>query len=181
MSFDFKCEDRLKLGFLLRIIVTIILLSSIKLFPGERKHMLLLIVIKLIILDSIDSLPALFYNANIKSCWNPCTMLNYYQIRDKLTDILSYFLIYIILDYDPYLLTLILWRFLGVFLFTKTKNRSWLVPFFDFVKEYLVYLYFFGYDFKYIAIFFLGKIGFEYYFHVFRLSNNLCLKRSSRS
>ena len=124
MSFDFKCEDRLKLGFLLRIIVTIILLSSIKLFPGERKYMLLLIVVKLIILDSIDSLPTLFYNANIKSCWNPCTMLNYYQIGDKLTDLLSYFLIYIILDYDPYLLTLILWRFLGVFLFAKTKNRT---------------------------------------------------------
>ena len=181
MSFDFKCEDRLRLGFLLRIIVTIILLASIKLFPGERKYMLLLIVIKLIILDSIDSLPTLFYNADIKSCWNPCTMLNYYQVGDKIVDILSYFLIYIILDYDPFLLILILWRFVGVFLFARSKNRGWLVPFFDFVKEYLVYIYFFGYNFKYIGIFFLVKIGFEYYFHVLRLSNNRCLNSAKRS
>ena len=179
--YDFLCKDKLKIGFILRIIVTIIIIYSLNFFSHKKEDLLLLFVVKLILLDSIDSLPTLYFKQHNESCWNPCTRFNYYQIPDKLVDLFSYILVYMLLDYDKYLLILITWRFFGVYLFANTHNRKWLIPFFDFVKEYLVYLYFFGYNFKYIWIFFIFKMGFEYYLHNHRLLQSRCLNKTMRS
>ena len=178
---EFKCKDRLRLGFFLRVLVTCILLLSIDYLDKDKKYLLLLLVFKIIILDSIDSVPTLLYKGNKDSCWNPCTQLFYYQKWDKIVDLFSYLLLYIALDYDIYLLILIIWRIIGISLFAHSKNRGWLVPFFDFIKEYLLYLYFFGNNFKYIPIFFIAKIFFEYYFHVYRFKHNRCLNEEIRS
>ena len=178
---DFLCRDRLRMGFALRAIITLIILTATKYFKHHEKNLLLLLVVKLILLDAIDSIPTLYYQANDKTCWNPCTLTNFYQNWDKIIDLFSYLYIFILLDYDMYLLILIIWRFFGVFLLYRTNNRKWLVPFFDFVKEYLLYLYFFGTNYKYIGLFFVGKIIFEYYMHVYRLSSNRCLNKDKRS
>lgn len=179
--YDFLCKDKLRLGFILRVVVTVIILYSLKFFSHKKEDLLLLIVVKLILLDTIESLPTLFYRQQNETCWNPCTHLNYYQIPDKILDLFSYLLVYVLLDYDEYLFILIAFRFFGVYLFANTQKREWLIPFFDFVKEYLVYLYFFGYNFQYIWVFFLCKIGLESYHHYYFLLHNRCLKRPIRS
>lgn len=179
--YDFLCRDQLRLGFILRVTVTIIILFSLKFFSHKKEDLLLLIVVKLILLDTIETLPTLIYTNRDNTCWNPCVFLSRYQIPDKIIDLFSYFLVYILLDYDKYLSILILWRFFGVYLFAHSKKRRWLIPFFDFVKEYLVYLYFFGKNFKFIWIFFILKIGLEYYHHYYRLLHSRCLNKPTFS
>ena len=160
--YDFLCKDKLRLGLILRLVVTVIILYSLKFFSHKKEDLLLLIVVKLILLDTIESLPTLFYRQQNETCWNPCTHLNYYQIPDKILDLFSYLLVFVILDYE-YLFILI--AFLWGCLF-KHPRREWLIPFFDFVKEYLVYLYFWL-QFHYIWVFFLCKIGVESYHHYY--------------
>lgn len=179
---DFQCKDRIRLGFILRLIATIIVLFYLKYYESENsKNMIILIVVKLVLLDLIHGIPTLFYREKNSSCWNPCTYFNTYQIPDKIIDLLTYFMVYILFDYDPYLLILIVWRFFGVYMFANSQKREWLIPFFDFVKEYLIYLFFFGYNFKYIWVFFCFKIAIEYYQHHYRLLHNRCLNNSIRS
>ena len=176
MSDKEDCIYRLRIGMFIRFIVTIFLIIHIKKYYYESEYILLILVGKLLITDAIDSIFTLFYKGNLKDCWNPCTGLHYYQSMDKVLDLLTYILIYFFLDCNPIIGVLIVWRFIGVFLFSQTKNRKWLVPFFDFIKEYLVYLHFFGKNNTYLPFFILAKIGFEYYLHVYRLSNSRCLK-----
>ena len=179
---EFECEARVRLGLILRSLVTLIIFSYLKFFNKHDKNLLLLIVVKILLLDAVDSLPSLFYKGSKDTCWNPCTRYPYYQKWDKLIDLASYILILVALNYDVYLFILIVWRIIGVILFSKSENRNWLIPFFDFIKEYLIYIFLFGKNnFKYIWVFFLGKIGFEYYFHRYRLLTNRCLNNETRS
>ena len=82
--YDFLCKDKLRLGLILRLVVTVIILYSLKFFSHKKEDLLLLIVVKLILLDTIESLPTLFYRQQKETCWNPCTHLNYYQIDQSL-------------------------------------------------------------------------------------------------
>ena len=91
--YDFLCRDQLRLGFILRVTVTIIILYSLKFFSHKKEDLLLLIVVKLILLDTIETLPTLIYTNRDKTCWNPCVFLSSYQIPDKVIDLFSYFLV----------------------------------------------------------------------------------------
>ena len=66
---------------------------------------------------------------------------NDYQMNDKVCDIISYILVYLMFGLDNHVLFFIIYRTIGVYLFLKTKDRKWLIIFFDFIKEYLLYLY----------------------------------------
>lgn len=65
-----------------------------------------------------------------------------YQSQDKICDLMTYAFLYILFPNDN-VLYLILYRVLGVILFITKKDATWLIQFFDFVKEYLVYVSFF--------------------------------------
>lgn len=170
------CIYRLRIGMLVRFFVTIFLIIYVKKYYYESEYILLILVGKLLITDGLDSIFTLFYKGNLKGCWNPCTGLHYYQSMDKILDLVSYILIYFLLDCNPIIGFFILWRFFGVILFNITKNRIWLVIFFDFIKEYLLYRHFVGKKNTYLPFLIIGKIGFEYYFHIYRLSKSRCLK-----
>jgi len=88
-----------------------------------------------------------------------------YQMRDKICDTITYLLLFKFFDLDYAMLFFVLYRMLGVILFYFTKNSKWLVIFFDFVKEYFLYVFVFGYDYSYIPAFITGKILFEYQKH----------------
>jgi len=176
MSDKADCIYRLRIGMFVRFFVTIFLIIHVKKYYYESEYILLILVGKLIITDALDSIFTLFYKGNLKDCWNQCTGLHYYQSMDKVLDLLTYILIYFFLDCNPIIRFFILWRVFGVILFNITKNWIWLVIFFDFIKEYLVYLHFFRKNNKYLPFFIIGKIGFEYYLHIYRLSKSRCLK-----
>lgn len=179
---EFECEAKIRLGLFLRCLVTLIVLGYLKFFNKHDKNLLALIVVKILLLDTIDSLPSLFYKGTKDTCWNPCTRYPYYQKWDKIIDLVTYILFFIEFNYDIYLFILIVWRAIGVVLFIRSENRNWLIPFFDFIKEYLIFIFLFGKNnFKYIWIIFLGKIGFEYYLHRYRLLTNRCLNNETRS
>jgi hypothetical protein len=54
---------------------------------------------------------------------------------------------------------------IGVILFSVYKNGKFLILFFDFVKEYLIYLYLFSNNNKYLPLFIICKICYEYILH----------------
>ena len=62
--------------------------------------------------------------------------------------------------------------FSGSFLFYVNRNSVWLIYFFDFVKEYLVYLYLFGKNSSVLYFLIVFKIMFEFYFHTFHNKNH---------
>lgn len=175
------CIYRLRLGIYARVFLTILLIFAIEKYFMKSKYLLLIIVAKILLTDAIDSIFTLFYKGTLNDCINPCTELHYYQSADKIMDLVNYILIYFMLDYDNLFGIFILWRLIGVILFNITKKRIWLVVFFDFMKEYLLYRYFIGKNNSYLPLFILGKIGFEYYFHIYRLSKSRCLKLDKRT
>lgn len=65
---------------------------------------------------------------------------------------------------NTYLLFL-LWRIIGIIFFTLTKKSVYLIIMFDFMKEYLLYLYLFNKNNNYLGFCIFGKILFEYYYH----------------
>jgi len=69
------------------------------------------------------------------------------------------------------LLFFILWRLIGIIIYSKTKNFTHLAIFVDFVKEYLLYLYFFNNNNKYLWLFVTCKIIFEYKNHSIHVYN----------
>ena len=109
-----------------------------------------------------------------------CTKRFYYQVSDKIYDSISYLMVYVFLRQffrldaksDMILLLFILYRIIGVVLFYKTKNSTWLILFFDFIKEFFLYLAIFGNNYSYIGLFIGCKIMFEYYYHTIHNPNN---------
>ena len=63
----------------------------------------------------------------------------HYQKYDKIVDIFSYILLLFIYYDDKLLLYFIIYRLIGVILFSLTKKSIYLIIFFDFIKEYLLY------------------------------------------
>ena len=149
-------EFYIKLGILLRYVTTIGTFSLLSFYKPFQQYRYILLPIVLTLLDCIDGFPLL----NRQHCFKEFE----YQYRDKLCDVLSYVLVFALFKLDKTILFFILYRIIGVLLFTFTKNTIWLILFFDFVKEMMVYLYLFD-TYAYLPFFMLLKICFEYYWH----------------
>tara|TARA_B110000483_G_scaffold156428_1_gene185741 strand:+ start:16433 stop:16945 length:513 start_codon:yes stop_codon:yes gene_type:complete len=157
-------------GFVSRIIATFIFfifLKKMENIPFIQKYLYLLIFIGLLALDSIDT----FYLLNINNVHNFDIILHklykikYYQINDKIIDIFTYLLLISLFPSDNILKFFVLYRLIGVLLYLKTKNNYSLVIFFDFIKEYLLYLFIFGHNYIYLTLFLILKIILEFYLY----------------
>ena len=179
-----ECEHLLTRGFMFRVLMTFLLFYVLLLFihkKGIRKYIFLIIPACLMILDGFDRLPPEKWDQNIIKTflqYRKCGKTFYYQKNDKIVDSISYLLAYLFLalffENDFLLLFFVLYRIAGVFIFSVTKDSSWIILFFDFVKEYLLYLFLFGKNFNYLPYFIALKILFEILFH----STDLILIRS---
>jgi hypothetical protein len=157
-------------GFMSRIIATFIFfifLKKMENIPFIQKYLYLLIFIGLLVLDSIDT----FYLLNINNVHNFDIILHklykikYYQINDKIIDTFTYLLLISLFPSDNILKFFVLYRLIGVLLYLKTKNNYSLVIFFDFIKEYLLYLFIFGHNYIYLTLFLILKIILEFYLY----------------
>lgn len=153
-----------------RIIATFIFfifLKKMENIPFIQKYLYLLIFIGLLVLDSIDT----FYLLNINNVHNFDIILHklykikYYQINDKIIDTFTYLLLISLFPSDNILKFFVLYRLIGVLLYLKTKNNYSLVIFFDFIKEYLLYLFIFGHNYIYLTLFLILKIILEFYLY----------------
>jgi hypothetical protein len=94
-----------------------------------------------------------------------CTKTFNYQIKDKIVDVISYLMLINFYEFDEYLKYFVMYRLIGVIMYTITRNSDWLIIFFDFVKEYMIYRYIFGGKNYYLPILMIGKILFEIFYH----------------
>lgn len=164
---DKACKKLIDNGMILRYIVTVITFYFLSLNVSTLKNYIYLILpIVLTLLDGLDNIFTGFDKDN------NCVKSFYYQSNDKICDSISYLLLYAFFKLDFILLFFILYRVIGVILFYYTKNSSWLILFFDFAKEYLLYFFIFGNNFVYLPFFILCKIGFEYYHHTINNKND---------
>jgi hypothetical protein len=167
------CNKLIDDGMIIRMTATVISLYMFSLNTTYNKYTLIILPVLLTILDEFDNIPIVFYKEK------QCTKSFYYQILDKIYDSISYVLVYFYLRYffrldtnsTTILLIFILYRIVGVGLFYKTKDSTWLIIFFDFIKEFLLYLAVFGNNYSYIFLFVMCKIAFEYYFHTIHNPN----------
>ena len=149
---------------LLRLLVTIVAcIACHHLFQGTQYYLFLLVVF-LVLTDSIDSV---FLKESYKC---RCCATFTYQLADKVNDVLAYILTLLLLvEHFPasieILACLVMYRIIGVILFGLTRKSVWLIVFFDFVKEFVLYSAIMGSNYMYVYPFVLAKIGFEYYHH----------------
>lgn len=175
---EYKCKNIITNGIFVRYIITIIALYYLSMnlnIQFINKNIYLILPFLLTFLDSVDNIFTItildsvdniftFFN-NYKKTLRNCASLYYYQYQDKICDSISYLLLFVFFKLNNGLLFFILYRIIGVILFCITKDNKWLIIFFDFVKEYLLYYFIFGNNNSYIFIFILLKINFEYYLH----------------
>ena len=153
------CNKYINNGMILRCIVTIFVIHLIR----DVKHLYLILPIVLTILDLGDNLWTIFYKKN-----NCVHTLNY-QVKDKIVDTVSYIGAYYFLGLNnPLLLFFIIARTIGSILYTFTGNPFYIVIFADFVKEYMLYIYFIGNDKTYLLPCIILKMMFEYKQHIKR-------------
>ena len=169
------CEPLIQKGFILRNVLTLLVLFILFFSLSNktiRKYLFLILPILLTLSDNSDNYFLYtfdFARSLIPSKKNKCAKTFYYHQRDKISDSLGYLWTYLFLFFflksDPFLLFFVLYRILGVGFFSYTKDSAWLVVFFDFVKEYLLYLFVFGKNFTYLPFFIALKMVYEYLFH----------------
>lgn len=167
------CNNLIDIGMVIRMTMTVVSLYVLSALPPPNKYLLLIIPVLLTILDELDNILIVVYKQK------QCTKQFHYQSMDKIWDAISYVLVYLffthisILDRktDIILLLFIVYRIVGVGLFYKTKDSRWLIVFFDFIKEFLLYSAIFGIDYAYIFPFMVCKIVFEYYYHTIHNPN----------
>lgn len=121
-----------------------------------KENILIILPLILSILDFAD---------NILTFSNRCAQTFDYQYKDKILDIFSYFYTYSIFPLNSGILYFTIFRAVGILLFSLTRDKYWLILFFDFVKEYMLYLYLFKDNLKFLPLAIGGKIIFEYFFH----------------
>lgn len=160
-----KCNDAINSSMIIRIILTIIsiFLLSKNRIPFINNNLYFIIPILLTILDETDNINT--FNLKYKGKLNGCTKTFDYQIKDKYVDVFSYLYTNYIFGLDNVIYKLSIYRLIGVILFGISGISKYLIIFFDFVKEYMLYKYIFGDDNTYLPIGILFKIIFEYYFH----------------
>jgi len=168
-----NCLQHNNNGFILRIVLTLISFEILKQYKND-KYFLIILPVLLTVLDLADNAfvkyaewkksPSLIFNRT-----NCTTKSRYYQNVDKIIDMASYILAYLYF-YDVIKDTLleyfIAFRFIGVTMFLMTSNKYYLVIFFDFVKEYMLYKYFFNNNSYVLIICMILKILFEYVMHI---------------
>jgi hypothetical protein len=159
------CKDAINSSMIIRIILTIIsifLLSKYKI-SFINNNLYLILPILLTILDETDNINT--FNLKYKGKLNGCTKTFDYQIKDKYVDVFSYLYTNYILGLDATIYKLSIYRLIGVILFGLSGISTYLIIFFDFVKEYMLYKYVFGDINTYLPVVIILKIIFEYYFH----------------
>ena len=187
-----SCRELTNYGMFFRIFATIILFFI--LYSGANggnkfynKYFLVILAVLLFILDSFDNIAFLFYRyytpsssestcsyeisitSKIKSFYEGKVNKNslYYNIVDKCVDTLTYIIAYFVFNLNSTFLYFLLYRIIGVILFLFTLNSRWLILFFDFMKEYLIYFFLAKNDLSYIWLFIILKINFEIYLHYY--------------
>jgi hypothetical protein len=148
-----KCIKYVSIGMIIRIILTFVSFIILYNYKNKlEKNIYLILPILLLVLDKFDNISI-------------CTNTFYYQINDKIVDMLSYLFLYFIIPINPFLQTLIIYRIFGIILFGYTKLSIYLILFFDFIKEYLLYMYIFNKNYIYLPLFIIGKIILEFIHH----------------
>lgn len=170
-----KCKIYINVGMFIRTILTLCIFYVLSFYRNNFiiTHQYLLLPLILFILDLIDNVPAKIHNIlhNIENGEfilkniNNCFKTFHYQLLDKICDSFSYLLLFFFFKIDANILYFTIYRIIGVLLFGLSKRTFWLIIFFDFVKEYMIYLYFFMNANNYLQFFIVCKIIFEYYFH----------------
>ena len=155
------CKKRVDYGVYFRIISTIITFFILIKYLSNNQYLFIILAIALTILDEFDNLFLITYKNNI------CSKSFYYQINDKMVDLFSYWLVFLFFCSNTFFLVFLIYRTIGVLLFAFTKNSIWLIIMPDILKEYLVYMFLYGSNNKYLPILILGKVLFEYYYHTF--------------
>jgi hypothetical protein len=181
------CNGLIDKGMISRYMISIFVFYILFIYCKNKcikNYIYLILPIILTLLDRTDDIfIKLFINKSNNVKHIGCTKLFNYQKSDKICDSFSYLLAYIFLivcfKQDNILLFLIIYRIVGIILFSVTKNSLWLILFFDFIKEYFIYLFIFNNNFIYIPLFILGKIIFEYYWHTILNSNKYVLEPDS--
>jgi hypothetical protein len=178
------CNKLVIYGLIIRYIITVLFLLylySLSKNTFIKKYIYLILPISLTIIDKIDEIVIQYFiilkyfNLDTK-IYVKCASHFFYQHLDKICDSISYILTFlfmcIYLKPDMLLLFFIIYRIIGVVLFCVTRDSSWLVPFFDFIKEYLLYTFIFNKNYLYMPIFIFFKICFEFTFHTLYLNSN---------
>ncbi len=158
-SMEESCKSIISYNFLIRTGLTILSFSFLY-SHINKEYLLFSLPVLLTALDFTDNL--------LSHPTKKCAHTFFYQGKDKLIDLLSYIAAWKIFIPDPIIFWFIAWRAIGVILFSFTRQSIWLVVFFDFVKEYMLYSYFFK-SFNYLPLMILLKIAFEYYMHTIHL------------
>ena len=162
-----ECKKYINYGMILRLITTIIAFIILYNFIDNKyikKYLFLILAILLTLLDLEDGTCIIMHK--YKGYYGGCTKTYYYQIIDKIVDVISYLLLFVFFKLDMFLLFFVLYRIIGVIIFTLTRQKMSIVVFFDFVKEYLLYLFVFGKNYAYLPFFICLIILYEYYFHM---------------
>jgi hypothetical protein len=157
------CNKLIDNNMYLRYVVTILSLYLISININNKiikKYIYLILFLLLILLDYVDNIFKCFYKNT-----DNCTKTFHYQLQDKICDSVSYLFLCLFFKFDGLLLFFILYRLIGILLFYFTKNSKWFILYFDFAKEYLLYLFIFGKNYTFLPLFILCKIYFEYYYH----------------
>ena len=187
-----SCRNVYNYGMIIRVFFTIIsfyiLYSLMK--NGNKfcnKYFLIILAVLLYILDGTDNVHGLYYyfykpesseakchyslfvESKIKNYKQGIKNYDtlYYNIVDKCFDTLSYILAYFVFRLNNIFLYFLLYRMIGIGIYLYTLNSRWLILFFDFMKEYLVYFFLAKNNLSYIWFFVLLKISFEKYLHYY--------------
>ena len=148
---------------IIRVVVTFVLFVVLK-WPTNPY----VLVLAIMLLDGIGSLYALFGKDGGWENKERVTKTEAYQQTDKISDALTYLMLFSLFPNDPVLHFFVVYRAIGVFLYAWTKKRWPVIVFFDFVKEYILYKQLFSHSEHANAIFGVSivlKILFEIYFH----------------
>jgi hypothetical protein len=156
-----------KYSFLLRILATPLLFFTRKSVPYT--------VLLLVFLDIVDCNPLvlkMFSKEEIEK-HQYCSLNHEYVVIDKLIDIFQYCIaIYFLSPQLPkhvihVLMGFTITRLIGIFHHINTKDPTYFIIFFDFIKEYLLLFYIYQPNLTLIILIeaIVGKIAFEYVMH----------------
>lgn len=169
MVYKINCSKILNENMIVRVFLFFLFLLILFKYSDNKiihKYLLLILVVGLFISDKSDTFFPIFFDplfTNEKPKYNNCLYTDFYTIKDKIADLASYVLVFLIFFKNDYLLlAFILYRMVGIILYLTTNNTKWFIPFFDFIKEYLLYNYLFKTN-KYIFVFIILKIIYEYF------------------
>ena len=156
-----------KYSFALRILATPLLFFTRNSIPYT--------VLLLVFLDIVDCNPLILKTFDKKKLEEHqyCTLTHKYMYIDKLIDVFQYCVaIYFLSPKLPkqvlhVLMGFTITRLIGIFYHIKTKNPTYFVIFFDFIKEYLLLFYIYqpNLTIEILVEAMIGKIAFEHFVH----------------